>query len=161
MAVRIRRVMQFKIAVTSTSPALPKNGRRNDRPPVHEGVAGRPCRPYLSKLLNSGSPTWNQTLWHKMEVSSIQPPLVGAEFAKRAVRRTASRDSVHSRARRGSSVPKRGKRNRSRCISRRIGAASTEEQIAFVLHYVDTGKVVEEVCRNLAVSQVIFYAWKL
>jgi putative transposase len=40
---------------------------------------------------------------------------------------------------------------RSRC---------TEEQIAFALHQADTRISVEEVCREVGVSQATFYAWK-
>lgn len=32
-----------------------------------------------------------------------------------------------------------------------------EEQIVFALHQVDTGTVVEEVCRKLSISQATFY----
>jgi putative transposase len=36
----------------------------------------------------------------------------------------------------------------------------TEEQIAFALRQADTGTRVEEVCRQLGISQATFYAWR-
>ena len=36
----------------------------------------------------------------------------------------------------------------------------TEEQIAFVLHQVDTGISVDETCRKIGIGQATFYNWK-
>ena len=36
----------------------------------------------------------------------------------------------------------------------------TEERIAFALRQADAGTKVEEVCRQLGISQATFYAWR-
>ncbi len=36
----------------------------------------------------------------------------------------------------------------------------TEEQIAFALRQADTGTRVQEICRQLGISQATFYAWR-
>lgn len=36
----------------------------------------------------------------------------------------------------------------------------TEEQIAFALHQADMGHSVEEVCRQIGISQATFYNWR-
>ena len=41
------------------------------------------------------------------------------------------------------------------------GSKFTEEQIAFALHQVDTGILVDEVCcKMIGIGQATFYSWK-